>query len=57
MFDSYTRRKTPKIYPIGYPQINTPSSCCYLSIVYCEKRHGAMQKLFMKKKEKKKRDY
>jgi hypothetical protein len=35
-------------------QINAPSSCCYLSKVsVVEKRHGAMQKLFMKKRERK----
>ena len=34
-------------------QINAPSSCCYLSKVLLQKkRHGAMQKLFIKKKKK-----
>ena len=34
-------------------QINAPSSCCYLSkVLLQEKRHGAMQKLFIKKREK-----
>ena len=37
-------------------QINGLSSCCYVSKVsVVEKRHGAMQKLFMKKKKKRKK--
>jgi hypothetical protein len=34
-------------------QINAPSSCCYLSQSFVvEKRHGAIQKLFIKKEQK-----
>ena len=37
-------------------QINASSSCCYLSnILVAEKRHGAMQKLFIKKRKRKKK--
>ena len=43
--------KTPKIYFIGFHQINAPSSYCYLSKVCCRKEAWAMQKLFIKKEE------
>ena len=42
---------TPKIFFIDIHQINAPSSSCCLSKVFvAEKKHGAMQKLFIKKK-------
>ena len=41
----------PKIFFIDIHQINAPSSSCYLSKVFvAEKKHGAMQKLFIKKR-------
>jgi hypothetical protein len=50
MFHSYIGRKNTQKHSIGYPQINAPSSCCYLSNrkrkgrIVAEKRHVAMQK-------------
>ena len=35
--------------------MNAPSSCCYLSKFYCRKEAWAMQKLFIKKEEKRER--
>jgi hypothetical protein len=40
--------------PRGIHQINAPSSCYTLSKFCCRKRHGAMQKLFIKKEKKQK---
>ena len=43
---------TPKIYPIGYPQINAPKFLLLsLKSIVVEKKHVAIQKLFIKKKE------
>jgi hypothetical protein len=43
-----------KIYPIGYSQINAPMFLLlFLKSFVAEKRHVAMQKLFIKKKKRK----
>ena len=50
MFHSYTGSEHQKIYPIGYPP-NKCSKFLLLSLksFVAKKRHGAMQKLFIKK--------
>ena len=57
MFYSYTRGEHKNmLVRFSIHQINVPSSCYYLSKVFvAEKRHGAVQKLFRKKREEKKK--
>ena len=56
MFYSYTRSEHKNMLDRFFiHQINAPSSCCYLSKVLLQKRHGAMQKLFIKKRKKRKK--
>jgi hypothetical protein len=42
--------KTPKIFHIGFHQINAPSSCAISQIFHCRKEAWAMQKLFTKER-------
>jgi hypothetical protein len=51
---SYTRSENKKIFPIGYPQINAKSSCCYLFKVLLEKRGMGLYKSYSKKEWKEK---
>jgi hypothetical protein len=56
MFYSYTGSEHKKIYPIGY----TPNKCSKFLLLslksfVAEKRHVAMQKLFIKKRDKKRK--
>jgi hypothetical protein len=52
MFYSYTGGEHKNmLVKFSIYQVNAPSSCSYLSQSFvAEKRHGAMQKLFIKKK-------
>jgi hypothetical protein len=58
MFYSYTESKHPKIYPIRQPPINAPKFLLLsLQSFVAEKMHVAMQKLFMKKRREKRKEY
>ena len=54
MFYSYTGGEHKSMLVRLSLNINAPSSCCYLSKFYCRKETWAMQKLFIRKKKRKK---
>ena len=55
MFYSYTGGEHKNMFVRFSLKINASSSYCYLSKFYCRKEVWAMQKLFIRKKEKRKK--